>query len=70
MLNVEYYSLTIVFVHPGHSIHVLDKEGRLPLHYAAKSGELSVVTLLLEKEEQLRTRSTDDKLKVFSEYNY
>lgn len=48
---------------------MLDKEGRLPLHYAAISGELSVVILLLEKEEQLRTMSTDDKLTVSGEYS-
>ena len=49
---------------------MLDKEGKLPLHYAAISGELSVVTLLLKKEEQLRTMSTDDKLTVSGEYSY
>ena len=52
---------------PGHGI--VDEQGKFPIHYAAESGTVSVLTTLLEKEAQFPKGATmvtpvkDDTLK-------
>ena len=52
----------------GHRID--DQEGRIPLHYAAECGELSVVQMLLEREEQWRTVRIGKNKKYRGKYKH